>query len=227
VFVSHHYTTIPSSLTATFDGVSLTAATGSPCTVVPGAGSSLAIWSFYMLETDMPAAGSRNVVVTVTGGAGLTARTIAVNVMTDAKQEEPEYAENSEDGPTSITIPDASTVTTHAGGVALAYAIGVSGTAWTVGGTWDERFDVLDGAGGDYRATGADETYAGNGTDSVTFTQGAETGIKAGVILSLEPVPPPSAAITGTATASITETDVVTGGKTIIITLTDAVWIDA
>ena len=33
-----------------------------------------------------------------------------------------------------------------------------------------------------------------------------------------------SAAITGTATASIAETDIVTGGKTIIITLTNGTW---
>lgn len=37
-------------------------------------------------------------------------------------------------------------------------------------------------------------------------------------------VAPISAAITGTATAAITEADVVTGGKTIIITLTNATW---
>lgn len=36
-----------------------------------------------------------------------------------------------------------------------------------------------------------------------------------------------SAAITGTATASITEADVVTGGKTIIITLTGDTWVAA
>ena len=36
-----------------------------------------------------------------------------------------------------------------------------------------------------------------------------------------------SAAITGTATASITETDIVTGGKTIIITLTGDTWVAA
>lgn len=36
-----------------------------------------------------------------------------------------------------------------------------------------------------------------------------------------------TAAITGTATASITETDVVTGGKTIIITLTNDEWVIA
>jgi hypothetical protein len=36
--------------------------------------------------------------------------------------------------------------------------------------------------------------------------------------------PTPAAAITGTATASITESDIVTGGKTIIITLTNDTW---
>ena len=36
-----------------------------------------------------------------------------------------------------------------------------------------------------------------------------------------------SAAITGTATASITETDIVAGGKTIIITLTNDTWVTA
>ena len=37
----------------------------------------------------------------------------------------------------------------------------------------------------------------------------------------------PTAAITGTATASITENDVVTGGKTIIITLAGDIWVAA
>ena len=37
----------------------------------------------------------------------------------------------------------------------------------------------------------------------------------------------PTAAITGTATASITEADVVAGGKTIIITLTGDTWVAA
>lgn len=36
-----------------------------------------------------------------------------------------------------------------------------------------------------------------------------------------------TAAITGTATASISETDIVTGGKTIIITLTGDIWVAA
>ena len=36
-----------------------------------------------------------------------------------------------------------------------------------------------------------------------------------------------SAVVTGTATASITETDVVTGGKTIILTLTGDTWVTA
>lgn len=40
-------------------------------------------------------------------------------------------------------------------------------------------------------------------------------------------VPPVSAAITGTATASITEADIVTGGKTIIVTLTNDTWVAA
>ena len=40
-------------------------------------------------------------------------------------------------------------------------------------------------------------------------------------------IPRASAAITGTATAAITEADVVTGGKTIIITLTGDTWVAA
>ena len=39
--------------------------------------------------------------------------------------------------------------------------------------------------------------------------------------------PPTTAAITGTATATIAEADVVTGGKTIIITLTNDTWVAA
>jgi hypothetical protein len=37
--------------------------------------------------------------------------------------------------------------------------------------------------------------------------------------------PTPTAALTGTITASVSETDIVTGGKTLIITLTDDTWV--
>ena len=46
-----------------------------------------------------------------------------------------------------------------------------------------------------------------------------------GATLSRRFALPTTAAITGTATASITEADIVTGGKTIIITLTNDVWV--
>ena len=59
----------------------------------------------------------------------------------------------------------------------------------------------------------------------------SETGTRqyqSGSVYRLETISMPvTAAITGTATASITETDIVAGGKTIIITLTDGTWVTA
>jgi hypothetical protein len=44
-------------------------------------------------------------------------------------------------------------------------------------------------------------------------------------LLPAAPLLTPTAAITGTATASISETDIVAGGKTVIITLTSDTWV--
>ena len=43
--------------------------------------------------------------------------------------------------------------------------------------------------------------------------------------IALSAASPPAAALSGTVTASITESDIVTGGKTIILTLSDTTWI--
>ena len=71
----------------------------------------------------------------------------------------------------------------------------------------------------------------GSGIDRVTSSTTLPDPFGGGAVLDADGmyavyalVLPISAAITGTATASITEADVVTGGKTIIITLTNDTW---
>jgi len=86
------------------------------------------------------------------------------------------------------------------------------------------------------------DTHSGSSSVDSAASLGAGSDIQVGVATLADPygggavadadgmyaiyalVAPISAAITGTATASITEADVVAGGKTIIITLTNATW---
>ena len=69
------------------------------------------------------------------------------------------------------------------------------------------------------------ETTAGQGARNVGWTD-ADSDDRAAVHLAVREILK-TAAITGTAQPSITEADVVTGGKTIIITLTGDTWIAA
>ena len=66
-------------------------------------------------------------------------------------------------------------------------------------------------------------TSAGDTTSSPTFSGASPNW--SGILVEIREAP--SAAITGTATASINESDIVTGGKTVIITLKNATWIAA
>lgn len=64
----------------------------------------------------------------------------------------------------------------------------------------------------------------GDISGTLTLTSGAAGW--AAFLVRIPAAPPPAAAITGTVTASITEADIVTGGKTIIITLTGDTWVN-
>jgi hypothetical protein len=74
-------------------------------------------------------------------------------------------------------------------------------------------------------AVSLDEETAG--AKSVLFDWGGSDIPSSGFALSIPPFPAGgAAAITGTATTGMTETDVIAGGKTIIITLTGDTWIE-
>jgi hypothetical protein len=72
-----------------------------------------------------------------------------------------------------------------------------------------------------------DEWETASGAAAVTFTDATHGGTETYLTLAIAVSPSAiaTAAITGTATASILESDIVTGGKTIIITLTGDTWI--
>lgn len=78
-----------------------------------------------------------------------------------------------------------------------------------------------------------DLTSVVTNNDATTYTAcyaGSQTSVWGGIIIIIyqwDAPPPPTAALTGTVTESITEADIVTGGKTIILTLTNDTWVAA
>ena len=76
-------------------------------------------------------------------------------------------------------------------------------------------------------ATGLEIATLDSGETGTTITWGSAGGTDWCSIVAEVDVSVPTAAITGTATDSITEADVVTGGKTIIVTLTNDTWLAA
>jgi len=123
-------------------------------------------------------------------------------------------------------------------GITFDYCASSDATADDTGGTGNrinQTFTFVDAANDDYHLDSADAGAIGYGTDlssdpdypfsddvdgearsapwDIGFDQYAATGS--------------SAALTGTATSSITESDIVTGGKTIILTLTGDTWVAA
>jgi hypothetical protein len=91
---------------------------------------------------------------------------------------------------------------------------------------WTNDATVLTGDGTDAGFTFMSRTVAAAGTvASVVFGTWAAGEEYAAVTFAL--VPQPTSVITGTITSSATEADIVAGGKTLIITLTDDNWIAA
>lgn len=86
---------------------------------------------------------------------------------------------------------------------------------------------------GNLRGTDADASIIDGTTDNTRGTPGAlVNSVTKGAVtdwaslaLELRSALPASAALTGTVTSSITENDIVAGGKTIILTLTGTTWI--
>ena len=104
-------------------------------------------------------------------------------------------------------------------GMELAAFAGETGGDWTLPVAIYESATGTDGTLGLNTAAIATAGTINGGTDTIT-------SIAWGVI-GFALIPAISAAITGTITASVNEEDIVTGGKTLIITLTDDNWIAA
>jgi hypothetical protein len=107
----------------------------------------------------------------------------------------------------------------------FAYNSSVSTTTFTPGSGFNQVGSTLvAGTGSSWQYQG-DETqvFLATGTDAATAT--LLTGQPYGGAMVVYPELLPSAALSGTAAAGITEADVVAGGKTIILTLTNTKWI--
>ena len=94
--------------------------------------------------------------------------------------------------------------------------------------------DTEDGGGSHFHQDNGWGHYYNPDTSAVALTwTTSNVGVGDGVAdwaaqaIGFSPAAAATAAVTGTATASITESDIVTGGKTIIITLTGDTWIPA
>lgn len=93
-------------------------------------------------------------------------------------------------------------------------------------------FSFLNAAGGDFRLVSSDAGAKGFGVTDPSGSglyadDGAGTTRPASWSIGAFEVVVPTAALTGTATASIAEADIVAGGKTIIVTLTDDTFVAA
>lgn len=106
-------------------------------------------------------------------------------------------------------------------------------TAGTISGTdpvLTNRWDLEDATGTDasiFGYSGPNTTYPSIATGARAHTTTSMTdAINVGVLFGLVGVPA-SAALTGTITATAREADIVAGGKTIIITLTNDTWVAA
>lgn len=136
----------------------------------------------------------------------------------------------------SGAIVQSATNKDEAGGTSLTVtlaAFGNSGNA-TFGAFAIGDFGITPTVGSGFTMLGQSNIGSGNGVDCFTeykSTNDTSVDMDFGVALSggiaIEIKAVPTIALTGTATASITEADIVTGGKTIILTLTNDTWVAA
>lgn len=107
-------------------------------------------------------------------------------------------------------------VTAIANDILIVIGKGYTTGTFTPATNWTEITEVGNHFAMSERFVSSTGTYAASQTFSVNSSWAARAAaIKA---------TPPSVALTGTVTASIDEADIVAGGKTIILTLTDGVW---
>jgi len=142
-----------------------------------------------------------------------------------------EDATTAGDGATEDNTPDTATITTtNVDRFAMAFVAhgGESaGVTWSSGNppdTWTANSNVDDANGTDAGFYVISKTIAAVG-DVTTVVVGTMSAATLAVTLTLAFIPQPTAALTGTVTSSITEADIVTGGKTIILTLNGDNWV--
>jgi hypothetical protein len=139
-------------------------------------------------------------------------------------------ATTSGDADTTDTTPDTALITTtNINQMVVAILCHGDDIAFTSGNPpalWTNDATVLTGDGTDAGFTFMSRTLASAG-DAAAVSFGTWAAGEEYAALTLALIPKPTAAITGTITASIVEGDIVTGLKTLIITLTDDNWIAA
>ena len=139
-------------------------------------------------------------------------------------------ATTSGDGGTTDTTPDTALITTtNVNQMAMAFLCQADDVGFASGNppsTWTSDANVLDNSGTDAGFHVISKTIAAPG-DVASVVIGTFTAGVAYACLTLAWIPNPTAAITGTITSGTTEAHIVTGGRTLIITLTDDTWIAA
>lgn len=126
---------------------------------------------------------------------------------------------------TGLTVTLDAAITSTLNAVFATFAVGDGTLSFTPGSGFTELSDHSVGAEANiklqtmYDAAGADTTA------DVALTGGDGNSEIGGIAIEIKNAV--TVALTGTATASITEADIVTGGKTIILTITGDTWIAA
>lgn len=210
--------TTPTSIACTYGGVTATLVTGSPQQSAAGNGN---VYSYYILDVDLPAVGAQNAVLTFSGGSDYSG-SVAATVHTGVEQAAPTRAGNYEEPAATVRVPaGAGTWNYTDGGAATVAAYGqAGGTTFTWSASWTERADADDFVA-ESRYGVADRTYSGASTDSVTVTSSSSQRLVAEVLVWAAAATT-SAALTGTliSAAPIYARAGDVAGKTIIITLT-------
>lgn len=149
----------------------------------------------------------------VTWGGGSFWRDFAVHRFTGVDNTTPQDVTATKNSGTGTTV----TGTGLASGTAGRHLVMCVGTLnGQTNASWTSPLTERDDSGNVAMASGDDSAGTDTGSKTSTITSDSWNAI----LLALRPAGAVSAAVTGTATAAITEADVVAGGKTIITTLT-------
>lgn len=169
------YTTVsPPTFAPTCGGNAMTIVTGSPATRDVGGGSSLAIYTYYILDANFPGTGAQTIARVTTGGAGLTGWHQSFTTLIECPtQAAPTMVSNTAASGTTLRLPSASTTAIPANTGGIAFRSSTPGITSTVAGdvgTWTEVYDENGSGGGDTTNAGATMTNTTALNEFVTFT---------------------------------------------------------